>query len=407
MFRRISSFTLVELLIVIGILAILTAVIVVILNPAELLKQARDSQRIQDLTAIEHTLQLLETQDPDVFVGISTSVVYISIPDPTSASCIGLSLPALPAGYTNYACVTDADELRKADGNGWIPINFNTTFSSLPTLPVDPINSVSQGLYYTMVMGGSFEVNALLESNKYRPQASSDGGDSFSVFERGNNKALTPFSDTGLVGYWTFDEGTGTTAADSSGNGNTGTLTNGPTWQSESDCKVGGCLLFDGVTEYGTVADADSLDLPNGSSISLSGWFKTNTISGRHMIMDKGGSCIHFNYGFGLSGTNLDMRHQSTDRVSANITVDTSTWHHFTAVYGDAADRFYYDGSLVETQLGSWGESPGIENLYFGAARNTCVPEFTDYFDGLIDDVRIYNRALSAAEIQAIYNASR
>ena len=72
---------------------------------------------------------------------------------------------------------------------------------------------------------------------------------------------------SGLVAYWKFDEGSGTTVADSSGNGNTGTLVNGPLWTAG---RVGNALFFDGIDDNVTVPDSTSLDL--SSSFTLSAW---------------------------------------------------------------------------------------------------------------------------------------
>ena len=74
-------------------------------------------------------------------------------------------------------------------------------------------------------------------------------------------------SPSGLVAYWKFDEGSGTTVSDSSGNGNTGTLVNGPLWTAG---RVGNALFFDGIDDNVTVPDSNSLDL--SSSFTLSAW---------------------------------------------------------------------------------------------------------------------------------------
>ncbi|MFA6994700.1 MAG: type II secretion system protein, partial [Candidatus Paceibacterota bacterium] len=75
-----KSFTLIELLIVIGILAVLVAAIVITLNPAQLLAQARDSKRQQDLSALNQALNTITTLDQSLFMGTS-SLVYTSLPD--------------------------------------------------------------------------------------------------------------------------------------------------------------------------------------------------------------------------------------------------------------------------------------------------------------------------------------
>jgi len=101
-----ASFTLVELLIVIGILAILTVAVIVVLNPVEYLKQARDSKRIQDLSSLNKALSTLEAVDPTINFG-TASTVYVSVPD-TDSGCANLGLPNLPSGWS-YACVTSAN----------------------------------------------------------------------------------------------------------------------------------------------------------------------------------------------------------------------------------------------------------------------------------------------------------
>ncbi|MFA6495467.1 MAG: type II secretion system protein, partial [Candidatus Paceibacterota bacterium] len=74
-----KSFTLIELLIVIGILAVLVAAIVITLNPAQLLQEARDSKRQQDLSALNQALNTITTLDQSLFMGTS-SLVYTSLP---------------------------------------------------------------------------------------------------------------------------------------------------------------------------------------------------------------------------------------------------------------------------------------------------------------------------------------
>ena len=118
------SFTLVELLIVIGILAILTAAVVLVLNPAELLRQSRDSTRISDMASLSDALKLLQTQSEGIFTSSVASTVYVSLPD-TSSTCGSLGLPSLPTGYT-YHCVPSASSTL-INGQGWLPIDFTSS----------------------------------------------------------------------------------------------------------------------------------------------------------------------------------------------------------------------------------------------------------------------------------------
>jgi len=105
-----KSFTLIELLIVIGILAILVAAIVVTLNPAQLLAQARDSKRQQDLSALNQALNTIYALDQTTSLGAS-STIYTSLPDSTT-TCASWNLPSLPSGW-QYHCSPTTTNLIK------------------------------------------------------------------------------------------------------------------------------------------------------------------------------------------------------------------------------------------------------------------------------------------------------
>jgi len=162
-----KGFTLVELLIVIGIVAILVTAVIVLINPAEYLRQARDSRRVQDLTAIDKALQVIEVLYPNTSFG-NHQTVYISIPD-TSDVCANLGLPNLPSGW-GYHCVTE-DNLQKINGNGWIPVDFsNAQGISFSNLPIDPVNATSSQEYYTYTPG-SWALTCFVESQKHKDLA--------------------------------------------------------------------------------------------------------------------------------------------------------------------------------------------------------------------------------------------
>src|SRR3989344_3694005 len=97
MFRR-TGFTLIEMLVVIGVVAVLSVVVVLVLNPAELLKQSRDSNRLSDLARINKALSVYEVEVPNGSFG-SSSVVYLSIPD-SDPQCANLGLGTLSPPYT-------------------------------------------------------------------------------------------------------------------------------------------------------------------------------------------------------------------------------------------------------------------------------------------------------------------
>ncbi len=188
--KHLASFTLAELLITIGAVAILSAVTVFALNPAEMLKRGRDGKRVADIAALKASAEVLFWQSPAASRG-TPSVVYISIPD-TSSTCASLGLPQLPPGHS-YHCATEAD-YRKTDGNGWFPLNLQSTAAiSLSSLPIDPVNATSSGLYYRYTTDGTlYHMEAVVESNKYLSESASDDGTSPIAVEEGSKKSLLP-----------------------------------------------------------------------------------------------------------------------------------------------------------------------------------------------------------------------
>ncbi len=179
-----KGFTLVELLIVIGILAILTAAVVIILNPGELLKQARDSQRMSDLDAVKSAISLYLTDAATPSITGNNANCYVYTGSSSAAAC----------GSRFASGTTTTVATRVTDGTGWIPVNFGSISggSPLSTLPVDP----SQGTTYYYAYKGDntnlvFEINAVLESTKYATsKQGSDGGNSASIYEVGNDPGL-------------------------------------------------------------------------------------------------------------------------------------------------------------------------------------------------------------------------
>lgn len=175
---------------VLGILAILATAAVLVINPTDMLARTRDSRRLTEVRELNKAVQIADTGG--LSLGTAKNI-YISIPD-TSPVCANLGLPALPSGWS-YVC-SNTNNYRKVDGTGWMPINFSALSigSPLSVLPVDPINSTSS-LYYSYVVGGSWELTAWLESARYLIQGIKDGGDSL-AYELGSDLLLTPTRKT-------------------------------------------------------------------------------------------------------------------------------------------------------------------------------------------------------------------
>lgn len=194
-----KGFTLIELLIVIGILAILATAVILILNPAELFRQARDSQRISDMATMKSALAFyLSTVTGGTLQasGKSAAVCYAYQP-------VGVTIPPLCAGRhatTGPGAITEmvAGAGLLADGTGWIPVDFGQVpgGSPLSVLPRDP--RASTGSFYSYVgntVAGTFEMNADMESTRYANGGnddveSVDGGDKADLYEVGNDPGL-------------------------------------------------------------------------------------------------------------------------------------------------------------------------------------------------------------------------
>lgn len=219
---------------------------------------------------------------------------------------------------------------------------------------------------------------------------------------------ITTVSRNGLVGYWNLDDGTSTKATDFSGNGNTGTLTNFALSGSTSNWvtgKRGRALDFDGSDDYVTKASFAGQPTGNGARTTTA-WIKVNSSScGSNCIIVMYGQDSVSPYGYGVYVTaayKLKAEFDSSaGAVTSNATVSSGVWHHIAATYDGSTNSVYLDGALDNTaSYSSANTQAGAVDI--GRWGSGCCR-----FAGSIDDVRIYNRALSASEVQTLYNLGR
>jgi uncharacterized protein (TIGR02145 family)/prepilin-type N-terminal cleavage/methylation domain-containing protein len=190
--KKVRGFTLIELLIVIGILAILATTVVMVINPAEMVKQSRDGNRMAELQSINKALLVYQSFGGSSSMGTS-NIIYISLPDSDSQCGSYYGTLTATSSPWNYHCSPEAD-YRKTDGTGWIPVDLTSVESSsgalFASLPIDPNNTATDQHYYTYIPG-SWALSTTLESTKYlAANATSDGGQSSTRFEVGNNLSL-------------------------------------------------------------------------------------------------------------------------------------------------------------------------------------------------------------------------
>jgi hypothetical protein len=209
-----------------------------------------------------------------------------------------------------------------------------------------------------------------------------------------------------MVGHWTFDQGSGTIATDSSGSGNNGTLMNGPTWTAG---KIGGALALNGTSSYVVVPDSASLDIAGSGSISV--WVKRNAVSTGdwRAILAKGNDNVnaHYNYGMEFASNDhieIDVGGGTTGTKVVESTIlqnDLINWHHHAVVWNGSQIKYYYDGVPVGTGWAQAAPSVGnAANLFFGQFGTGG-----DFFSGVIDELRLYNRALTAQDVVTLYSS--
>jgi hypothetical protein len=214
--------------------------------------------------------------------------------------------------------------------------------------------------------------------------------------------------EKGIVGYWKLDDGSGTSAADASGNANTGTLTNGPTWTTGN---IGGATLFDGTNDYIVTPASAALDM-SGKSFTASMWFKTSTTQTDKNLMEHSIWGANDTYQLTLSGPN-SLRFSwpsywtqySTTPDITGVTYADNQWHHVVGIFDNASKiaTTYFDGVLKTTQSGiTAGPLSGTNALYIGDRGAGA----SNFFTGSLDEIRIYNRNLSADEVAKLYRTT-
>ncbi len=242
----------------------------------------------------------------------------------------------------------------------------------------------------------------------------------------------------GLVGWWKFDEATGTTAADSAASPANGALTGGASFQPAAG-RFGGAVYLNGTTGYVDMGDAAKLEFPLAQSFTLACWYKpdgdesTAEFQTNSGLMTKGyglnlGTPAYDSAGYYLMTVNwttgtgnmtsffqFDSRQNSTNATAfrfvtayqAPDAVVNGTWHHFVAVIDRTGGqaRTYVDGVLYSTKTITTGAGNGQWDMGVNTSPFIVGNHLARYTKGWFDDVGVWNHALTAGDISTIYNS--
>ena len=206
---------------------------------------------------------------------------------------------------------------------------------------------------------------------------------------------VTNAAATGPVAAYAFDEGSGTSVADASAAANNGTVS-GAVWASG---RYGGGLRFDGTNDVVTVADAASLDLT--TAMTLEAWVNPAAVpTNWRSIVAKERATNSMTYQLAAnSNTNVPATRgyiaNGVRTLQGGTRLSAGAWVHLAATYDGAMQRLYVNGVQVASRA-----QTGTITVTTNALRIGGSTTMGQYFNGTIDEVRVYNRALVAAEIQ-------
>ncbi|EKE19944.1 MAG: hypothetical protein ACD_8C00080G0006 [uncultured bacterium] len=212
--------------------------------------------------------------------------------------------------------------------------------------------------------------------------------------------------DEGGIGYWNLDETSGSGAGDISGNSNNGLDVGGSVI---TDGRYNKSRNFDGIDDYISIPASSSLDLPSYNAVTMSAWINVDAIDPLlgQQIIAKGTAGVN-GYGLKINAATgmMNIGHHGGSNFSGTIPITPGVWHHVVGVINGADTRMYVDGQL-DSATGTVNviNSAGIAEKIGASVNSGGTPQ--SFFNGQIDEVRVYNRALSGAEVQKLMDNNR
>lgn len=213
--------------------------------------------------------------------------------------------------------------------------------------------------------------------------------------------------------HWSFSEGYGITTNDSSGNSNSGTITNA-LWKTDDLCRNNKCLYFDGSGDYVSRSDDADLDFIAADDFTITGWFRHSIIATnpdylvvKHQSATAGGYKVYMDSDGDIAfGIDDDGTWGPEDVVGddQSLNLDDNKWHHFAAVKdGTTGIYIYIDGQLKDsdTSLTASGTLANAASFYIGIDSDGS----SNGWDGFIDEIKVHREMRSASQILTDYNS--
>jgi hypothetical protein len=294
---------------------------------------------------------------------------------------------SFPPGYVDF------DWEDSVDPDPWDEVRYDLYLSTSQTFHQDST------VVYDSLLTSEYSDNLDVGTYYWKVRAYDDHAEVWS--NQTWSFALTIFP--GLVGYWRFNEGTGDIAYDVSGYENHGTLMFEPTWVDGLPL-LGNALEFDGIDDYVEVIDAPSLDV-NGQGITYMAWIYSPAFNECGWIMGKGTSQNNIVWHM-LARANNYVRYwirsggTYTEREVPDV-LSTNIWQHLAVVYDGSYMRFYLDAEEKDNYPKTGNMDVNDEPLYIGLDGWYQ----SNHYLGKIDEVKIYNYALSPEEIETEFEA--
>jgi hypothetical protein len=309
---------------------------------------------------------------------VTSSVVAVNVQNDATPPTVSVTAPANGATVSGTLNVSAT----AADNVGVSGVQFKLNGQNLGTEDTAAPYGVSWNT--TTVVNGNHQLTAVARDPTGNTTASSV------VTVNVQNAAPPP---AGLVAAYSFNEGSGTMATDASSARNTGTVS-GASWTAAG--RNGGALVFDGVNDWVTVADSASLDLTTG--MTLEAWVRPTTTgqAWRTLILKETlSNLVYGSYTATTQAGRPNVEIGSTALYGTGA-LAVNTWTHVTATYDRATLRLYVNGTQVASRAHT-----ALIGTSAGALRIGGNAIWGEFFAGTIDNVRVYNRALTAAQVMS------